>query len=316
MRRVKYSIVIDPYRSNMPYEFKSLRHFVAVAEAGSVGKAAQQLHIAQPPLSVHIRKLETQIGAALFHREPSGMRLTDAGRALYARAREALALANDGFESARAIAGGRRGRLAIGYMSSLGYAWLPRLVPALREALPNVELQFVEMSALSCEAQILSHKVTIGLCMPQPTRADLAGVFVGSEPLRLAMPSNARLSRWSAVPVARLQGLRLIGLPTFKEDADTSLVASLLRRHQVTMQVVERVETVHAAMALVLAGEGYAIVPACAAAGAPTGVVLRPLLDASETFDVAACWRRDLVSPLVDPFVAVARAVFGSRDQA
>jgi DNA-binding transcriptional LysR family regulator len=98
-----------------------------------------------------------------------------------------------------------------------------------------------------------------------------------------------------------------------KEDADTSLVASLLRRHQVSMQVVERVETVHAAMALVLAGEGLAIVPACAAAGAPTGVVLRPLQDAPESFDVAACWRRDLASPLVDPFVAVARAVFESR---
>jgi DNA-binding transcriptional LysR family regulator len=313
LRRVKYSIAIDPYQSRMPYEFKSLRHFVAVAEAGSVGRAAQQLHMAQPPLSVHIRKLETQIGAALFHREPGGMRLTDAGSALYVRAREALALANEGVESARAIAGGRRGRLAIGYMFSLGYAWLPRLVPALRVALPNVELQFVEMSALTCEAQILSHKVTIGLCMPQPTRADLATAFVGSEPLRLAMPSHSRLARLSAVPVARLQGLRLISLPTFKDDADTSLVASLLRRHQVTMQVVERVETVHAALALVLAGEGLAIVPACAAAGAPTGVVLRPLRDAPESFDVAACWRRDLASPLVDPFVAVARAVFGSR---
>ena len=65
--------------------------------------------------------------------------------------------------------------------------------------------------------------------------------------------------------------------------------------------------------ALVLAGEGYAIVPACAAAGAPTGVVLRPLRDVPESFDVAACWRRDLASPLVDPFVAVARAVCGSR---
>jgi DNA-binding transcriptional LysR family regulator len=297
----------------MPYEFKSLRHFVAVAEAGSVGKAAQLLHMAQPPLSVHIRKLETQIGATLFLREPGGMRLTDAGRALYVRAREALALANEGFESARAIAGGRRGRLAIGYMFSLGYAWLPRLVPALRVALPKVELQFVEMSARTCEEQILGHKVTIGLCMPQPTRAELATAFVGSEPLHLAMPSGARLSRLRAVPVARLQGLRLIGLPTFQDDADASLVASLLRRHQVSMQVVERVETVHAALALVLAGEGCAIVPACVGAGAPTGVVLRPLQDVPERFEVAACWRRDLASPLVDPFVSVARAVFAAH---
>jgi DNA-binding transcriptional LysR family regulator len=300
----------------MPYEFKSLRHFVAVAEAGSVGKAARQLHMAQPPLSVHIRNLETQVGAALFHRGPGGMRLTDAGHALYARAREALALANEGFESARAIAGGRRGRLVVGYMFALGYAWLPRLVPALRVALPNVELQFVEMSTLTCEAQILSHKVGIGLCIPQPTHADLAAALVGSEPLRLAMPSHSRLARLSAVPVARLQGLRLIGLPTLNQDASLSLVASLLRRHQVTMQVVERVETVHAAMALVLAGEGHAIVPACAAAAAPAGVVLRPLQGAVESFDVAACWRKDAASPLVDPFVAVARAVFGARARA
>ena len=297
----------------MPYEFKSLRHFVAVAEAGSVGKAARQLHMAQPPLSVHIRNLEAQVGAALFHRGPGGMRLTDAGSALYARAREALALANEGFESARAIAGGRRGRLSVGYMFSLGYAWLPRLVPALRAALPDVELQFVEMSALTCESLILGHKVTIGLCMSQPARAELDSAFVASEPLCLAMPSNAPLSRTSSVPVARLHGLRLIGLPTFREDADASLVASLLRRHQVSMQVVERVETVHAAMALVLAGEGLAIVPGCAAAGAPRGVVLRPLRDVAERFDVSACWRRDLASPLVDPFVAVARAVFGGR---
>jgi len=297
----------------MPYELKSLRHFVAVAEAGSVGRAARQLHMAQPPLSVHIRNLEAQVGAALFHREPGGMRLTDAGSALFLRAREALALANEGFESARAIAGGRRGRLSIGYMFALGYAWLPRLVPALRAALPNVELQFVEMSASTCEAQILGHKVTIGLCMPAPARAELNAAFVGSEPLRLAMPSQSRMARLSAVPVARLQGLRLIGLPTLKDDADTSLVGSLLRRHQVSMQVVERVETVHAALALVLAGEGHAIVPACAAAGAPTGVVFRPLQDTPERFEVAACWRRDLANPLVDPFLAVARAVFGSR---
>jgi DNA-binding transcriptional LysR family regulator len=68
----------------MAQELKSLRYFVAVAEAGSVGKAARELHMAQPPLSVHIRNLESQIGAALFLREREGMRLTDAGSALYA----------------------------------------------------------------------------------------------------------------------------------------------------------------------------------------------------------------------------------------
>ena len=100
----------------MSLDLKSLRYFVAVAEARSVGKAAERLHMAQPPLSVQIRNLEAQVGTPLFLRESTGMRLTDAGSALFARAREALALAHEGFEAARAVGSGRRGRLTVGYM--------------------------------------------------------------------------------------------------------------------------------------------------------------------------------------------------------
>jgi DNA-binding transcriptional LysR family regulator len=297
----------------MAQELKSLRYFVAVAEAGSVGKAARELHMAQPPLSVHIRNLESQIGAALFIREREGMRLTDAGSALYARAREALALANDGFEAARAVATGRRGRLIVGYMFVLGYAVLPRLVPALRRSLPDVELQFVEMSALTYESQLVDRRVAIGLCMPPPTLPELVSAHVGREPVRLAVPSGSALARLASVPVARLQGLPLIALPALKGEAEHSLVASMLRRHGVTMPVVERAETVPAALALVLAGEGVAIVPACAGAGMPRGVVLRPFRDSQDGFDVVACWRRDFASPLIEPFVEAARGCHQGR---
>ncbi len=291
----------------MPMDLKSLRYFVAVAEARSVGKAAERLHMAQPPLSVQIRNLEAQLGTPLFLRESTGMRLTDAGSALFARARESLALAREGFEAARAIGAGRRGRLTVGYMFSLGYAVLPKLVPLLHRALPEVELQFVEMSAVTYEAQIVDHKVAVGLCMPPLQRADVASTIVGTQPLRIAMPARAPFARLRSVPMERLQGQKLIALPTLKWDADTSVVGALLRRHQVTMQVVERVETVHAALALVLAGEGYAVVPACAAIGAPPGVVFRKLTDISEGFDVAVCRRHDLDSPFIEPLIAAVR---------
>jgi DNA-binding transcriptional LysR family regulator len=288
-------------------DLKSLRYFVAVAEARSVGKAAERLHMAQPPLSVQIRNLEAQVGTALFLRESTGMRLTEAGSALFARAREALALANEGYEAARAIGSGRRGRLSVGYMFSLGYAVLPKLVPLLHRSLPEVELQFVEMSAMTYEAHIIDHKVAIGLCMPPLQRAEVNNTIVGMQPLRLAMLASAPLARLASVPMERLQGQKLIALPTLKENSDTSLVAALLRRHQVTMQVVERVETVHAALALVLAGEGYAIVPECAAVGRPPGVAFRRLKGVSEGFEVAVCRRHDLDSPFVEPFIAAAR---------
>ncbi|WP_162587029.1 LysR family transcriptional regulator [Variovorax sp. RA8] len=288
-------------------DLKSLRYFVAVAEARSVGKAAQRLHMAQPPLTVQIRNLEAQIGTPLFLRESTGMRLTDAGSALFARAREALALAHEGFEAARAVGAGRRGRLTVGYMFSLGYAILPKLVPLLHRSMPDVELQFVEMSAATCEAQVLQHKVTVGLCMPPIQRAEVANTIVGSQPLRLAVPANSSLARLTSIPMARLQDQKMIALPSLKEDADTSMVAALLRRHQVTVQVVERVETVHAALALVLAGEGCAVVPACAAAGLPSGVVVRKLAGVIEGFDVAVSRRHDVDSPFIEPFIAAAR---------
>lgn len=291
----------------MSIDLKSLRYFVAVAEARSVGKAAQRLHMAQPPLSVQIRNLEAQVGTPLFLRESTGMRLTDAGSALFARAREALALAHEGFEAARAVGSGRRGRLTVGYMFSLGYAILPKLVPLLHRTLPEVELQFVEMSAATCEAQVLQHKVTVGLCMPPIQRAEVANTIVGTQPLRLAMPARSPLARLVSVPLQRLQGQKMIALPSLREDADTSMVAALLRRHQVTVQVVERVETVHAALALVLAGEGCAVVPACAAAGLPSGVVVRKLAGVSEGFDVAVCRRHDVDSPFIEPFITAAR---------
>jgi DNA-binding transcriptional LysR family regulator len=289
-------------------DLKSLRYFVAVAETRSVGKAALRLHMAQPPLSVHIRNLEAQVGTALFRRHPSGMALTDAGNALYARAREALALAHDGVEAARSVASGKSGRLSVGYMFALGYAVLPKLVPQLRNLLPGVELQFVEMSAHTYEAQIVEHKVTIGLCMPPARRSELASVMVGSQALRLAMRRGAPLARLASVPLDRLQGQRQIALPSSQDGSETSFIPALLRRHQVTTQVVERVETVHAALALVLAGEGYAIVPECAAVGAPPGVVFRPFKNVQEAFEVAACWRRDLASSFIEPFVKAARA--------
>ncbi len=102
-------LMVNPYGFGMPMDLRRLRYFVAVAEARSVGKAAERLRMAQPPLSVQIRKLEAEIGAPLFRRGTHGMDLTEAGQALLARAGEALALAADGAEAARAVASGQRG---------------------------------------------------------------------------------------------------------------------------------------------------------------------------------------------------------------
>jgi DNA-binding transcriptional LysR family regulator len=287
-------------------DLRRLRYFVAVAEERSVGRAAVRLRMAQPPLSVQIRKLESEVGTSLFRRETRGMELTAAGRALLSRAREALALTAEGFEAARAVAAGRRGRLSVGYMFALAHAVLPKLVPELRRSLPKVDLEFIELSASTREARLLDHSVTVALCMPAIRHSEIEASTIGTQRLMLAMPAGSPLARSAAVPVKRLQGRPLVSLPGPAEDPATSVVTSLLRRHQVGMP---RVETVHSALSMVLAGEGLAILPACAELGCPTGVVFRPFLDADDAIDVAVCWRRDSLNPLVRNFLKCAERV-------
>ena len=107
----------------MPMDLRRLRYFVAVAEERSVGRAAERLRMAQPPLSVQIRKLESEIGAPLFHRGTRGMELTEAGQALLSRASEALALAGLGLAHALAQALGCEDEWIGIAAQDAGFAW-------------------------------------------------------------------------------------------------------------------------------------------------------------------------------------------------
>ncbi|MET3441980.1 DNA-binding transcriptional LysR family regulator [Variovorax paradoxus] len=289
-------------------DFRTLRYFVAVAEERSVGKAARRLNMAQPPLSVHIKNLEAAVGTPLFRRAARGMEITDAGNALFQRAKEALLLANEGFEAARAIGSGSRGRLTVGTMVALSYLVLPRLDNALRAKLPDVEIQYVELNAVNNVSAIADSQVSVAICIPPIVQAGISVERIGTQPLMLAVRADSPLARMSGIPLERLSGMPLIGLPMPEGDVDKSVVASMLRRHDVSMPVAQRVETMVSALALVLAGKGVAILPACARIGRPPGVVFRQFRNADAKMDIAACWRSDWESPLIEPFLACARA--------
>jgi DNA-binding transcriptional LysR family regulator len=196
-------------------------------------------------------------------------------------------------------------------MFVLAHAVLPKLVPELRRSLPGVELEFVELSGSTREARLLDRTVTAALCMPAIHHPEIQVAQIGTQPLMLAVPVRSPLARLTAVPVSKLQGRPLIALPRPGEEPASSAVAALLRRHQVSMPIVGRVETVHSAISLVLAGEGLAILPACAELGSPRGVVFRPFSDAADNIEIALCWRRDSLSPLIRNFLKCAEKVVG-----
>ena len=117
------------------------RHFLAVADALNFRKAAEGLHMAQPPLSVSIKRLEEDLGTPLFLRERRGVRLTPAGAAMLAHARQAVFHAGEARKSATEAAVGVGGLLRIGFIGSATYTLFPRVLPAFRERYPRVVLE-------------------------------------------------------------------------------------------------------------------------------------------------------------------------------
>ena len=113
------------------FEISQLRCFLAVGEELHFGRAAERLHMTQPPLSRQIRLLEHQVGTPLLERTNRVVRFTAAGKTFFPEAARILRLAEEAATSARRIAKGERGSIAIGFTAAFGYGLLPGMVRRL-----------------------------------------------------------------------------------------------------------------------------------------------------------------------------------------
>jgi len=127
------------------FEISQLRCFVAVAEELHFSRAAERLHMTQPPLSRQIRLLEHHVGAQLLARNSRTVKLTAAGKAFFPEAARILRIAEEATFTARRAARGEQGSLAIGFTSASGYSLLPEVVRRLRERAPGIALTLKEL---------------------------------------------------------------------------------------------------------------------------------------------------------------------------
>ncbi|MGN6609376.1 MAG: LysR family transcriptional regulator [Jatrophihabitans sp.] len=280
-------------------ELRHLRAYVAVAEERHFGRAAERLHIAQPPLSQMIRALEGELGVTLLERTTRRVELTTAGTAYLERARSILHTVDDAADEARLVASGSIGRLTLGCVGSVTYSLLPRVARALSELSPGLEISFRgEMLVPDQVAALHAGEIDLALLRTPLSDPDLVVRVLRRDALVAAVPTGHRLAGRRRLEVRDLRDTDLIMHAGRGGSVMFGRVAALCQDAGFTPRVRHEVVETSTLVTLVAAGLGIAVVPEPVTALALAGVRYLPLRGAGRV-ELAVARARSRTEPHV-----------------
>ena len=187
-------------------ELRHLRYFVAVAEAGSLTVAAQNLHTSQPSLSRQIRDLEDEIGVQLLGRSARRIELTAGGRAFLDHARAVLTQAEAGAEAARRVAHPAKPCFAMGFLTGHELTWMPEALQILRDELPNIDVMISSQYSPLLADGLSKGKIDAAFLRRERGMPELAFRPLVKEPLMVILPIDHRLAARKAISPGGLVG--------------------------------------------------------------------------------------------------------------
>ncbi len=289
-------------------ELRHLRYFVAVAEAENVTRAAAKLRVAQPAISRQIRDLEEELGLALLERSAKAVRLTEAGRVFLTEARAVLQRAEEAVVAVRAVAGGLRGELRVGYAPSLTVQILPRALRSFQAEFPGVRVSLHDLSTEEMLAGLREGKLQVAL-MVEPTGEALRGLRfheLARYPMCVALAPSHALARSRSVTLDKIAATPLIAYSRADYPEYHAALAEIFTPLGRAPVIAEEHDSVTSLIAAVEAGRGFALVPSSMSCMVGPRLKILPLVSAAAPIVVGAVFREKSVSLAVQKFIAAA----------
>jgi len=296
-------------------ELRHLRYFIAVAEELSFTRAAERLHIGQPPLSHQIQMLESEVGALLLERSKRWVRLTEAGKIFLDDARRVLALSEQAVQTARRAQRGEVGELRVGFTYSTPLTPLfATVVNRYRQRYPGVTLTLHETATLRQLDAIGARELDLGLIRPPEIAIPdaISTSVLREDPLMLVLPAGHPLATQTDVTVRDLEGLPFVMFP---KDAGTGIytqIFRLCREAGFLPTIAMEAGEASTIIGLVAAGCGISVLPSSFDIIGMEGVSYRTLNDPAATTTLLLAQRKEESSPLAMAFVEIANEAAGA----
>ncbi|MDX1871246.1 LysR substrate-binding domain-containing protein [Mycolicibacterium sp. 120266] len=281
------------------FSLARLSCFIAVAEELHFGRAAERLHMTQPPLSRQIQQLEAELGVQLIDRTTRSVTLTPAGVAFLPDARRILQLAESAALTVKRVPAGDLGTVVVGFTAASAHAVLPRLLERTRAKLPDVKLELREMVSAAQIEGLMTGEIDLGMARPPLKRPGIVSRPLLHEQLVVALPAEHPLvGQARQLTLNDLDGHDVVMYSPIEARYFNELLISAFTIAGATPRYVQFVTQVHTMLVLVRSGIGIALVPASAATLHPEGVVFRSIGAFRERpVELDAAWRQDSTNP-------------------
>lgn len=286
-----------------------IRSFIAVAEELNFTRAAERLGIAQPPLSLQIKQLESELRVRLFERSKHNVTLTQAGAALLEYAYRINELIADAQQTVRGISRGEIGQLKVAFNGSVSRIVLPRLLHRYRKMRPNVQLILTDLTSAQQIDALDRGEIHIAITRSPVQRSRIEITRLKWEPLCLVVPRDHAMATPRRLTGGDIGREPLVLCSRKESPAAYEKVLQTCSKFDFTPNVLFHITSIHSLLDLVGLGMAIAILPEGMKDLKSDGIVFRPIVD-GELTDICVTHRTGPQSELVTEFVEVAKAEF------